>query len=148
MSWVRIISIAIPSFLLLFGLLWLFGLRNVRAGNEIIYNSPVSSIRSIQIQPEDLANNRSLITQNITITNAETIQQIMTAIRSAQSYHPNHDPGVWSCKLVISTSSGGGTLSVVEASEGGAIIGESLSPSLDGILKKIAEQQGMTNQWR
>jgi hypothetical protein len=148
MSWVRIFSTAIPSFLLLFGLLWLFGLRHIRAGNEIIYNASISSIQCIQIQPYDLINNKSLINQNVIITNAETIQQIMTAIRSAQPHHSDHDPGVWSCELVISTSSGEGTISVVEASEGGAIIGESLSTSLDGILEKIAEQRGVTNQWQ
>lgn len=91
----------------------------------------------------------SLITQNITITNEETIQQIMTAIRSAQPHHSDHDPGVWSCELVISTSSGEGTIWVAkEASEGGAEIDESLSTSLDGILEKIAEQRGVTNQWQ
>jgi hypothetical protein len=144
-SLVRIFFIAIALFLLLFGLLWLFSLRYIKTGNEIIYNSPILSIRYIQIRPDDLVRS-SLVRQSITITNAETIQQIMTAIRSAQPYEPNHDPGMWSCELVISNLSGEGGICVVKELNGGTIIGESRSSALGNILERIAKQGGVTNQ--
>jgi len=136
-SWLRIFIVAIPSFLILFGLLWLFDLRYVPGTVERLFYSPISSIQRIQICS---GTNLSLVNQNVIVTNTLAIQKIMIAIRSAQPYSPNHPADRWTCELIISNSSGESYVRVADTLDQGTILDCAGGPLRSGTLSDILEK--------
>ena len=147
---VRVVAIAMPCALVLLGLVWIFAARYVPSHRVRLYQDPISSIQSIGISP---GNNFPLVNHEVVITNYPTIQQIMTAIRSAQKYSPNHPAIRWSCALAISSLSGTSYVAVNETVGQGTILDCATSPhglifdtlqssSMGHILEQAVGQSG------
>jgi hypothetical protein len=117
--WISVMAIAIPSALLLLGVVWLFAGRYVPSHRVRLYQDPISSIHSIRISPGD---NFPLVNHDIVITNVSTIQAIMTNIRSAEPYFPNHPTTQWSCYLTVLSSSGMSYVTAIESYGQGTIL--------------------------
>ena len=110
--WIRVMVIALTSTLVLLYLAWSFGGQYVGKLHVRLYQDPISSIQSIRISPGD---NFPLVSHDIVITNVSTIQAIMTNIRAAEPYFPNHPTTRWSCYLTILSSSGTSYVRVIES---------------------------------
>ena len=143
-NWSRVIVIAIPCGLLFFGLLWVFAGRYIPSHRAQLFRNPVSAIQSIEIRPGD---NASLVANYVVVSNSATIHEIMTAIRSANSYSPNHPVTRWDCLLVITSSSGAdyvdvnesvgqGTILYCKTSSNGMIFDTLQSKTLGNILER------------
>ena len=144
--WGRVIPTGILCFLLLFGVLWLFWLRFVPAEYARIYTDPISSVRCIQVFPDGPF---PLINHNVVITNEASIQEIMTAIRSAQQpCFVNHPVTRWACTLVISNSSGVASIYVLNSRSQGTLLGglRLRNDKLAGILEKAVGQSATNNK--
>jgi hypothetical protein len=149
--WIRVMAIAIPSVLLLLGLVWLFAGRYVPSHRTRLYQEPISRIQSIRISP---GQNFPLVHQDIVLTDAHTLQEIMAALRSAKAYFPNHPATRWSCILIVSNASGESYVDVTESlgqgtilycttSPNGGLIFDTLqSTTMGHILEKAVEQSG------
>ncbi len=85
-----------------------------------LYQEPVSCIQQILVTDNNLC---SSCQRNIVITDAQTIGEIMTSLRSAKPYYPNHPTTKWRCTLVIADAKGESYVDVVVLSgEGGSIL--------------------------
>ena len=91
-----------------------------------LYKTPISSIECIKIKPEAYS---SLVTQEVVITDATTISNIMTAIRLAAPYSPNHPSTDWQCRLTASDASGDSYASILKTPSQGTIIYCETSPN-------------------
>jgi hypothetical protein len=144
--WLRLFVISVPAGILLASGLWLLIYRYIPSQSTRLFETPVSQIQSIEINPTPLF---SLVDQSLTITNETEIKEIMTAIRSAMPYSPNHPGTQWQCNLVISDSVGNsylnlvntpglsqGTLLFCKTSPEGFIYNTLRSDTLGGILEK------------
>jgi hypothetical protein len=125
-SWLRVIIVAIPSVLVIFALLWLFVGRGISSQWARLFQNPNSGVTGICMRPHgDL----SLIKREVVVTNADTMRQIMAAIRSAKTYSPNHPAVRWKCQLVISSTSGESYVDVMDTSGQATIIYCKTSPN-------------------
>jgi hypothetical protein len=130
--------------LLLSGFLWLFCLRYIPAENAIVYNVPISSIQYVEICPEGPS---PLVNHNIVVTDKNSIQEIMTAVRSAQPYFVNHPVTRWECSLAVLTSTGEGYVAVLRTEGQGTIIGYHFrNDKVAEILEKATGQNGSKTQ--
>lgn len=123
---IRVVAVAIPCALVVLGLVWLMAGRYISNHRVRLYKDPISSIQSIRLLP---GNNFPLIQQDIAITDIHTIEEIMTAMRSAKAYSPNHPVTRWSCILAISTSSGDSYVDIDESLGQGTILHCVTSPN-------------------
>jgi hypothetical protein len=155
-SWVRVMAVALPLATVLIYLVWLFGGRYADKLQVRLNQDPISSIQSIRITPGD---NFSLVSHDVVITNASTIYAIMTSIRSAETYFPNHPTTRWSCYLTVLSSSGTSYVTVVESygqgtilfcttSQSGLIFDTLQSKTLGQILEQAVSQSALTTHSR
>jgi hypothetical protein len=118
--------LALSSALIISGLVWALIARYVSSHRARLYEDPITNIQSIRISP---GNNFSLIGHDIEITDAVTLQAIMTSIRSANKYSPNHPATQWSCTLTIFSLSGASFVGVIETYGQGTILQCTTSPN-------------------
>ena len=106
-------GIVAAAVLVVVSLGWQFAERHVFPSyRALLYRDPITNIQTIRIDP---GNNFPLVDHEVVITNSATIQQVMTAIRSAPKYFPNHPTTRWSCSLTVSSSSGTSYATVIES---------------------------------
>jgi hypothetical protein len=125
-SWIRVLTVAIPIALALFGFFYFFEAPQIADQRMRLFQGSESSITLISIFP---SGNFPLVKNTLIITNTETITKIMTAIRSAKAYFPDHPAIKWNCDLEISNSTGKSYISVVEALGQGTILYCETSPN-------------------
>jgi hypothetical protein len=141
----RILTTVAIVFIVIAILALFFSSRSHYPGmSDRLYKTPISSIGCIKIEPYEYL---SLVNHEVVITDATTISNIMTAIRLAVPYSPNHPSTDWQCRLVVSDASGDsyvsalktriqGTIIYCESSSKGGWIYDTLqSDSLGDILK-------------
>jgi hypothetical protein len=104
-AWRCVVGIPVFVVLLLCAVTWLFEGRQAFRESNLLFDSPISDVQSIQIRPMD-DGYKQLIDHEMTITNRSSIQEIMAAIRNAKPYEANHPQTRWQCFLVISNTSG------------------------------------------
>lgn len=80
---------------------WESGVKSARL-RAILATSPVHVIR---IEPT-LNDRSSLVTNEVVITDPKTMADIVTAVRTAPEYFPNHPVTRWDCHLEISSAAG------------------------------------------
>ena len=87
----------------------------------------------------------SLVESDVVITNAGMIQEIMTAVRSAKPFSPNHPADRWTCKLIVSNSFGEGRLDISDTVGDNTILycpgGPLQSDTLGNILKETVSKK-------
>jgi hypothetical protein len=149
-----VLAISVPIALLLISCLWLSFGRYIPGQSVRLYETPISNIQYLQIEPDP---NFSLVDKSLIITNKIDIKEIMTAIRSATPYEPSHPGTRWACTLVVSDSLGNscvgvvntppgpysqGTILYYKTSKQGFIYNTLRSNSIGDILEKVAHENG------
>jgi hypothetical protein len=113
-------GIVAATVLVLASLGWLFAEHHVFPSYRArLYRVPIANIQAIRIDP---GNNFPLVDHEVVITNSAMIQQVMSAIRAAPKYFPNHPSTRWSCGLAISSLSGTSYVDVSESYGQGTIL--------------------------
>ncbi len=150
----RVLAIGVPIGLLVVGFLWLSFGRYIPGKSIQLFETPIPDIRSLQIKPDP---NFSLVDRCLIVTNQMEIKDIITAIRSATPYEPNHPGTRWACTLVVSNSLGNcyvgientppglysqGTILSCKTSESGFIYKTLRSDTIGDILEKVAHHSG------
>jgi hypothetical protein len=106
--------------LVLFGLAWAVAERQVFPRYRArLYQVPLTSIQSIRVSPGTV---QPLVDRDVLITDPGVVQKVMTAIRTAKPYSPNHPATRWSCRLTILSSSGVSYVDVNESLGQGTIL--------------------------
>jgi hypothetical protein len=118
-SSVRVKVVALSSALIAIGSFLAFFEWHIPSQNARLFQDPIADIHNIRISP---GNNFSLVNHDVEITNTVTIQLIVTTLRSAKKYFPNHPGTRWSCGLAISSSSGTSFIDVIESYGQGTIL--------------------------
>ena len=146
----RLLVIGVPIGLLAAGILWLSWGRYIPGQSARLFQGPISDFQYIQIKPDP---NFSLVNRPLIVANKVEIKGIITAIRSATPYEPNHPTTRWACTLIISglhsdcyvrvanTPPGGysqGTILECMTSEDGLIYSTLRSDTMGDILEKVA----------
>ena len=146
----RALVIGVPIGLLAAGILWLSWGRHIPGQSARLFQGSISDFQYMQIKPDP---NFSLVNRPLIVTNQAEIKEIMTAIRSATPYQPNHPTTRWACTLVISdahsdcyvrlvnTSPGPnsqGTILQCMTSEQGFIYSTRRSDTIGDVLEKVA----------
>jgi hypothetical protein len=143
-SLARILAVAIPILLVVLGLLW-FHYKS--GGKAILFQSPISTIQSVRISPGE---NFSLVENDVTITDAKKIREIMAAIRSAKPCSSDHPTDRWTCKLIVANSSGESSVDVSGTEGQNTILycpgGTLQSDALGNILEKAVSKDSTVPQ--
>ena len=108
-SWIRVVTVGLASALVLLYFVWSLGGQYILKLHARLYQAPIPGIQTIRMSPTE---HFSLIAHDVIITNVSSIQGIMTSIRSAVPYSPNHPTIRWSCYLTVLSSSGTSYISV------------------------------------
>ncbi len=114
-----------------------------------LYQNPVSQIRQILVLGSNLYSSGK---SNVVITDAQTISEIMTALRSAKPYSPNHPSIKRHYILVIADVegesyvdvaelSGEGFILYCETANGGFIFDRLRSYSIGSVLERAVMQK-------
>jgi hypothetical protein len=153
-QWFRALAISAPIVLFLISCFWLSFGRYIPGQNVRLFETPISNIRDVQIEPDPIY---SLVDEPLVVTNRNEIEEIMTAIRSATAYQPSHPGTRWACSLVISDLVGNsyvrvvntppgprsqGTILDCETSKYGIIFSTLRSDTIGDTLEKVASENG------
>lgn len=151
--WFQVLAILAPIALFLISCFWLLFGRHMPGQNVRLFETPISSIRDVRIEPDPIF---SLVDKPVVVTNRNEIQEIMIAIRSATTYQPSHPGTRWACTLVISDPAGSsyvrvlntpagphsqGTLLFCQTSIHGIIFSTLRSPAIGDTLEKVATEK-------
>ena len=149
-KWLQLFAVSVPVGLLLASALWFFVGRPIRSQSTRLFDTPMSEIQSIQINPSTVF---SLVGQPLNITNKIQIVKIVKAIRLANEYSPVHPSTHWQCDIVIVNTCGDsyvkavntlkqGTILYCKTSQRGFIFTTLQSDTIGGILEEATGEKG------
>jgi hypothetical protein len=73
---------------------------------HLLFSGSSEEVQAVTIEPCDI-NDRSpldLVKAQVKVTNRADVSRIIDALRSAESFHPNHPIATWSCVLVLESN--------------------------------------------